>query len=507
MPQAGSSAPSLFLLVALQAIVSACSLVVEIVAGRILAPYLGMSLYTWTSIIAVVLAGFSAGHWAGGLIAERERAGALRLTAWSMAGAALSTALCVPLLRMSAGGIIEKLDNPLAAIVVVSSAVFFLPSFFAGIPAPVLSQVAVMANPGRSGRALGAMFAAGAFGAIAGTLLSGFVFIAYLGTVLTLAAVAFAYGGAAGVLFWLAGRSSRLTSVSALVGGLIVFLTAGYAARLPQPCDHESQYFCIRVIDVSQDAGTPARLMVLDHLGHGLAVRDDAQRMATPHTFMLKKIAEARMEGADHSAFFIGGGSYTLPRAWTAGPAKVLMTVAEIDPQVTQVAMSDFWYDPRATRIVHSDARMVLARESNRYDVIIGDAFTDIAVPAHLITREFFELVRERLTPDGVYLMNVIDHYNRLKALGAITRTLQDVFPSVEVWTERKRPDGDGRTVFVVVAGLQPSPVETIDGPPPEDYRIGRIPQRAVEALVRKTGTLVLRDDFAPIDRLMGRFD
>ncbi len=56
----------LWLLLSVQAIVSAASLVVEIVAGRMLAPYVGMSLYTWTSVIAVVLAGFSVGHWLGG---------------------------------------------------------------------------------------------------------------------------------------------------------------------------------------------------------------------------------------------------------------------------------------------------------------------------------------------------------------------------------------------------------------------------------------------------------
>ena len=49
---------------------AACGLVIEIVAGRMIAPYLGMSLYTWTAIIAVVLAGFSAGHCIGGWIAE-----------------------------------------------------------------------------------------------------------------------------------------------------------------------------------------------------------------------------------------------------------------------------------------------------------------------------------------------------------------------------------------------------------------------------------------------------
>jgi len=62
------------LLIGLQAGISSSSLVVEIVAGRMIAPYVGMSLYTWTSIIAVVLAGFSVGHWWGGRIAGRETA-------------------------------------------------------------------------------------------------------------------------------------------------------------------------------------------------------------------------------------------------------------------------------------------------------------------------------------------------------------------------------------------------------------------------------------------------
>ena len=68
--KSGDYMRNLWLLVAIQATVAAASLVVEIVAGRMLAPYVGMSLYTWTSVIAVVLAGFSAGHWVGGRLAE-----------------------------------------------------------------------------------------------------------------------------------------------------------------------------------------------------------------------------------------------------------------------------------------------------------------------------------------------------------------------------------------------------------------------------------------------------
>src|SRR5687768_7222757 len=49
---------------------SFCTLVIELIAGRILAPYIGVSLYTWTSIIGVVLAGISLGNYAGGKIAD-----------------------------------------------------------------------------------------------------------------------------------------------------------------------------------------------------------------------------------------------------------------------------------------------------------------------------------------------------------------------------------------------------------------------------------------------------
>ena len=175
----------LWLLIFLQAAISASSLVVEIVAGRMIAPYVGMSLYTWTSIIAVVLAGFSVGHWWGGRIAARATASALRMTGWTMVAAAVFTAAATLLLRAFAGPVVEGIAHPLVAITALTSLAFFLPSLFAGVPAPVLT-VAAMRGRDQSERALGAMFASGAIGAIAGTLMAGFVFVPLLGSVTTL---------------------------------------------------------------------------------------------------------------------------------------------------------------------------------------------------------------------------------------------------------------------------------------------------------------------------------
>ena len=492
----------LWLLVALQAAVSGVSLVVEIVAGRMLAPYVGMSLYTWTSIIAVVLAGFSAGHWWGGHIAERPARQAMAVTGWVMLAAAFSTAGALLLLRLIGGPVLASVEHPVASIVILTTGVFFLPSLFAGVPAPVLAQIAVMQQDARSGRSLGAMFAAGAVGAIAGTLLAGFVFIPWLGTSLTLAIVTAIYLLAAALMLWLA-RPVNRPGLALVASALVIGLGAVSLTRLSS-CTTESQYFCIRVLDVSAQPESPVRRLVLDHLSHGTSARDLPRTMFSEFTAMFDAIARGRLEPGPFSAFFIGGGTYSVPRAWAdrdTGP----ITVAEIDPEVTRTAVRDFWLEPETMTILDQDARVALQKLPDaRFDVIVGDAFGDIAVPPHLITREFFQLVRSRLSDDGVFLMNVIDFPERLQALSAIAATLQSVFASVEIWTEESLPTPGEQRVFVLVAADKPTAFSVVTAAAPDPTRFAAMAQSFTDRLVARSSPAILTDDYAPIDRLLG---
>jgi MFS family permease len=235
-------ATPLWLLVALQGVVSAASLVVEIVAGRMLAPHVGMSLYTWTAVIAVVLAGFSVGHWWGGRLAGKPVAAALTWTGGALLAAAVTTSGAVFVLPAVAGPVLTSVTDPVWAITALTALAFFLPSFFAGVPAPVLAQIAVTTRE-PSGPALGAMFASGAVGAIAGTLLAGFVFIAWLGSILTLAVVTLVYVASGLLCFWLA-RSRGL--LLAVLAGIAATGLAGFALSAPPQCQVESRYFCLR---------------------------------------------------------------------------------------------------------------------------------------------------------------------------------------------------------------------------------------------------------------------
>ncbi|NIA68529.1 fused MFS/spermidine synthase [Pelagibius litoralis] len=469
-----------------------------------MAPYLGMSLYTWTAIIAVVLAGFSAGHWFGGWVAERNTARAYLWLAATMTLGAASTTASLWLVRLLSGPVLSLPMDRVAQISALTFAVFFLPSFCAGVPSPVLSKVAIDQAPHRAGRTLGLMFALSALGAIAGTLLAGFLFISWIGTSGTILAIAAVYLTLAVLFFSLGAKALRAIAASL---ALLLAAISGIAglARIASPCDVESDYYCIRVVDMTEDLGVEARLLVLDHLGHGINLRDQPSGLVSPYVEIIDLLARAYLgENSDASAYFIGGGAYTLPRAWASSGWTGEITVAEIDPAVTAAAASSLWVDTSAFRIVHDDARAALSRQpAESLDVIVGDAFKDIAVPAHLMTREFAQLVERRLSSDGIYLMNLVDRGDRLTALFSMVTTLQQVFPVVEVWVDREQAAVSGRITFVILAAQRPSSSDRLWSLSDPDRQYLRWPAHDLDAKVAAAEVPILSDDFTPVDRLL----
>ncbi|MBM3557309.1 MAG: spermidine synthase, partial [Alphaproteobacteria bacterium] len=244
----------------------------EIVAGRLLAPYVGMSLYSWTAIIAAVLAGLSAGHWLGGRLAGPaiDAGRAARRVGIALILAAFATLAVLPLLRFLAARLIESVD-PLPAILVLAGSLFVAPSLLVGIVSPILTRLAIDAQPGDPGRVLGRMYALGALGSIAGTLAAGFLFISWLGTTRTVLAVAGVYA-LLGLAFLSEARRLALGAALVLIGagGWI----AADEAKRPA-CAVESDYYCLRAEDVSRLMGRPATALVIDHLAHSINDRFD----------------------------------------------------------------------------------------------------------------------------------------------------------------------------------------------------------------------------------------
>src|SRR5579864_127274 len=218
-------------------VASCCSLILEIVAGRILAPFIGVSLYTWTSIIGVVLAGISAGNYLGGRIADRwpqRRTIGILLVAGGLASLAI-----LPLITIATQIPTDQLVDPnnrlggvlpldraallIARIVVITTLIFLLPSLILGMVSPVVIKLSLR-DLARSGGLVGQVYALSTLGSILGTFATGFVLVQLLGTrmiVLGVAIVLIAMAALFGDLLRI-GRAAIPVTAGVLLVGLLV---------------------------------------------------------------------------------------------------------------------------------------------------------------------------------------------------------------------------------------------------------------------------------------------
>jgi spermidine synthase len=148
----------------------------------------------------------------------------------------------------------------------------------------------------------------------------------------------------------------------------------------------------------------------------------------------------------------VGGGGFTLPRYVAATRPRSRQVVFEYDSELVRIAREHLGLAPSpGLRVRVGDARQRLAeRPDGSADVVIGDAFAGVVVPAHLATVEFAREIRRVLRPDGVYLLNVID-CPPLRVSRAEAATLLAAFDHVGLVAERDllRERDAGNVVFL----------------------------------------------------------
>ncbi|WP_156013129.1 fused MFS/spermidine synthase [Thioalkalivibrio sp. HK1] len=487
---------------------SAILLMLEITAGRLIAPYVGVSIYSWTSIIGVILAGLSLGSWLGGVWADRsdEPSDSERAVGLALGAAGVASIGILLMLTWIAPIVLSADLSLMAGAFWLALGLFFVPSILLGTITPLLIALALRVDT-RAGRTVGMMHALSALGSITGTFTAGFWLIQHIGTRAILLLCAGSLFAMALPFLLRRGRSSTL--VALLLG--IAFGT-GWMTHDRQgflnPCNVESQYYCIRI--ESADSEVPfgeARAMVLDHLVHGISHATEPGMLISPYLHLSDELILGYLgsKASDARYLFLGGGAYTHPRAVAALTPDAKITVVEIDPQVTRVAAESLYLDRSSMRIIHSDARIALqSMDDERFDVIIGDIAHDVTMPWHLMTDEYARLVKSRLTQDGLYLLNLIDAYPDPLLVKSLVNTLRPHFEHVHVWIERL-PENISRETFILSA--------TDRFEPPLTLRAQRGFERdwhRITKVLESTGTPMdrlpaLSDDHAPIERLIGR--
>ncbi|HEY6844570.1 MAG TPA: fused MFS/spermidine synthase [Thermoanaerobaculia bacterium] len=477
-------------------IASFCLLVIELVAGRILAPYVGVSLYTWTSIIGVVLAGISIGAWVGGALADRYDTRSL-LPLLLLISAAAAFAI-VPLANVIGSDRFPAPQSSLMLrVVTLAALLFFLPSCVLGTISPVAVKMALR-DLAQTGHVVGRLYAVSTVGSILGTFATGFFLIARFGTRAILIGVAVVLLLCAAATFAGAGRKIAVLAIIPIFIGCYRWMPSPLASDAKYFT--ETNYYTIRVEERTRiDGSGKLETLILDQLVHSLNDPLHPCFMAYSNLRIFQDLVRWKAEsGRPVHLLFLGGGGYTLPRCIAQTVPNADIDVAEIDPGVTKTALDLMGL--RFNARLHStnaDARWFLMRTNRKYDIIFGDAFNDISIPYHLTTREFIQLQKDHLAPGGLMAANVIDNVPRGDFLPSYMRTVQSVFGDRDV-TVLAEPDGyarDAQSTLVVVAG-------NLGFHFPEEDAIS-VPQRDIHDAFRRGRWTILTDDYAPVDNLV----
>ncbi|MDJ0923135.1 MAG: fused MFS/spermidine synthase [Acidimicrobiia bacterium] len=468
---------------------SAAVLVLEILAGRMMAPYVGVTLETFTGIIGTVLAGISIGSWLGGRLADRYPP--QRILPIVLIGGGILAFLTYPIVtRVGPSSSNSPLD-----IVILAAVSFFLPAALLSAVTPTVVKIRLQTLD-ETGAVVGRLSAIATAGAIFGTFVTGFVLVAAWPS----RTITFVVGAALVIAGVGMGVRDRLAPSVLTFVGIAVGLTAFLAYSAPSRCEHETAYYCVNV-DIDQDRPT-GRVLWLDTLLHSYVDLDDPEYLEFRYAQIFGAVLDSQLPEGPASSLSIGGGGFTFPRyvAFTRPGGR--NTVLELDPAIVEISESELGLDPSALDIRIGDARVTLRdTPENTYDVVIGDAFGGPAVPWHLTTREFAEEFGSRLKSGGFYVLNLID-YPPLGFARAQTATLAAVFDHVAVVAPPEYLEGQRGGNFVLVASDTELDIDAL-ATELEDRDSSSV-VIAGDEVTRFVGDAeILTDDHAPVDQLI----
>ena len=471
---------------------SAAVLVVELVALRLLAPYLGLTLETNTLVIGVALTAIALGSWLGGRAADAADPRRLLGPAIGISGAVV--ALTPATVRWAA----EVVPT---GFVLIALAAILVPGALLSAVTPIVTKLRLTTLE-ETGTVVGRLSGIGTAGAIVGTVVTGFVLISRvpvgaimvgLGVALLVTAlvVDLRLGGWSG---WSLG--ARLGAGAAVVAGGLGVLAA------PGGCDVETTYHCARVLE--DPADEDGRTLVLDGLRHSYVDLADPTRLEFEYVRALAAVADASYPaGEPIVAQHLGAGGVTLPRYLDAVRPGTRSVVSEIDGGVVEVDRERLGLKTdEGLEVRVEDARVGLAEVGDATrDLVVGDAFGGVSVPWHLATVEMMTEVDRVLTDDGVYAANLIDHAPLTFARAEVA-TLEEVFDHVALLGPPDVLAGDGGGNMVAVASDEPIELAAVTAGLEERATGWRV--LAGDPLQAWVGDAeVLTDDYAPVDQLL----
>jgi len=466
----------------------------EMVSSRILTPVFGSTTYTWGSLIGVVLTGLSIGYFYGGRIADRNP------TLFKFSSIIFSAGLYVvfiPYMAPLVTGLYSSISQNSIMVLPTTFTLLTVPSFLLGMVSPYSVKIGTTVLS-KVGSVTGNLYFLSTAGSIAGTFLAVFALIPYF----EVNQIVFSLGFSL-LLASLLGLG-KFPKILTLFVGILIFLptsmTGGMIAHSGTLVyEKETPYSHLDVIDSNQ-----MRSMYLNGLLHSKMNVEKPDELVVEYTkyFHLGNIMNPDFK----KVLFIGGGGFSGPKNFLSTYPDAKIDVVEIDPDTIQAAKTYFKVnDSPRLRIFNEDARVFLANNDDKYDIIILDAYSKYYVPFHLMTLEYFELVKNRLEPDGVIVSNLIGttYGDTSNLVRSVYKTMDQVFPSVHIFKTKGSDSTSLQNIMFVTTRSDSIGFDTAIEQSPDFVYRKKYLENYVGHNIKTDDVYTLKDQFAPVEHLI----
>ena len=419
----------------------------EIATSRILTPIFGSTIYTWGSLIGVILSGLSLGYFLGGKIADNNP------KFDKICGIVFSVGLFTVGVPFFASTVVDFTTVVLPVNqytpLIATFLLLMLPSVLLGFVSPYVIKLGASSLQ-NIGNISGSLYSITTVGSIVGTFVTVFLLIPSFAVNQIIFGLGIALIGTSLIGLKV---SPKIIAVAVLIVLIVPWSTMSINT-IPHNgtllFEKETLFSHLDVIEFGDN-----RSLYLDGARHSSMNLNDPLDLVIDYTkyFHLGMLFNPTFT----DVLFVGGGGFTGPKNFLALYPETKIDVIEIDSDVIDVAKQYFSLEPNPRlNVFNADARQHLSTFDKKYDLIILDAYASTYVPYHLLTHEFYQLVEDRLEPDGIVISNFIGSIegNKSPLVRSAYKTMEKTFPVSYVFPTEEKPSNSQN--IMIVSSNQP---------------------------------------------------
>ena len=412
------------------------TMMLEFAASRLLGNVFGTSNLVWAVIIGLILVYLTLGNWLGGKWADASPK--LETLGFILACAGLSTGVLPlisrPILRISAEAFDALNIGLLAGTFLSVILLLIIPVTLLGMVTPFALRLAIRTSE-NAGKVSGALSAISTLGSFIGTFLTVLVLVPFIGTYRTFLSTAAILLLIAMGVFWARKKYKHLLIFGLIWVAIIALAIIGIRgfdkASAGLIYEKESAYNYIQVLEYGD-----FRFLRLNE-GQGMHSIYNPNQYFYGGPWSQALVGpffnpEAKLENVKNIAL-IGLAAGTSARQASIALPQAHVDGIEIDPEIVEIGREYFGMNLPNLQVIVGDGRWEMDKLAGAYDLISVDAYRPPYIPAHMVTLEFFTMLEQKLTPNGVVAINIGRGGNDRSLVNALAATVSKVFSKVFV--------------------------------------------------------------------------